>query len=90
MFESCWAHHSTHLRLAYGEPKVRSWRAIRHVESESHGVTRPQFEYNPRMSARNGQRARHHLQKKRRVVRLQKTRALAAELKEKKDAAPKK
>ncbi|MBY0496904.1 MAG: GIY-YIG nuclease family protein [Cyanobacteria bacterium] len=27
-FESCWAHHSTHLRFAYGEPKVRSWRAI--------------------------------------------------------------
>jgi hypothetical protein len=36
------------------------------------------------MSANNGQRARFHRQKKRRVVRLQKTRALAAELATKK------
>ena len=26
-FESCWAHHSTRLHLAYGETKSRSWRA---------------------------------------------------------------
>jgi hypothetical protein len=32
MFESCWAHHSTRLHLASGEPKARSWRAIRLVE----------------------------------------------------------
>lgn len=36
------------------------------------------------MSARNGQRARFHRNRKRRVVRLQKTRALAAELTKKK------
>jgi hypothetical protein len=27
MFESCWAHHSTRLSLAFGEPKACSWRA---------------------------------------------------------------
>ena len=36
------------------------------------------------MSARNGQRARFHRNRKRRVIRLQKMRALAAELKGKK------
>ena len=36
------------------------------------------------MSARNGQRARFHRNRKRRVIRLQKTRALAAELTKKK------
>ena len=41
------------------------------------------------MSARNGQRARFHRNRKRRVIRLQKTRALAAELRtKKKDAKP--
>jgi len=36
------------------------------------------------MSARNGQRARFHRNRKRRIVRLQRLRALAAELKKKK------
>jgi hypothetical protein len=36
------------------------------------------------MSARNGQRARFHRNRKRRVIRLQKMRALAAELTDKK------
>ena len=36
------------------------------------------------MSARNGQRARFHRNRKRRVLRLQKMRALAAELRGKK------
>ena len=35
MFESCWAHHSTRVPLASGEPKARSWRAIRQ-ESKGH------------------------------------------------------
>jgi len=41
------------------------------------------------MSARNGQRARFHLNRKRRVVRLMRLRAVMRELKEPKlDAAP--
>ena len=35
------------------------------------------------MSARNGQRARFHRNRKRRVIRLQKMRAIAADLKKK-------
>ena len=31
-FDSLRAHHSTHLRFAYGEPEVRSWRASDPVE----------------------------------------------------------
>lgn len=42
------------------------------------------------MSAGNGQRARFHRNRKRRVIRLQKMRALAAELSGKKSDAPKK
>jgi hypothetical protein len=41
------------------------------------------------MSASNGQRARFHRNRKRRVVRLQKTRALAASLTKKKNDQPK-
>jgi len=41
------------------------------------------------MSARNGQRARFHRNRKRRVIRLQKMRALAAELGGKKPGAKK-
>jgi hypothetical protein len=36
------------------------------------------------MSARNGQRARFHRNRKRRIIRLQKSRALAVELRDKK------
>jgi hypothetical protein len=39
------------------------------------------------MSARNGQRARFHRNRKRRVVRLQRLRALAAELKQNKKSS---
>jgi hypothetical protein len=41
------------------------------------------------MSARNGQRARFHRNRKRRVLRLQKMRALAAELQAKKSDSKK-